>query len=147
MSYCKKREMTPELEQYRDARFREVTDALKAALRQIRTDPSLPPTVAQVARMAGCSRGLLYTNERSWVVRRVKRIANARQLREESTKSKNAEEVIDDSNIDVVLQKMRLENAEFFHKILALEVELHDARDENKELARNLKCKRPVMTS
>ena len=131
--------MTPELEKYRDTKFHELTVALRAALRQIRADPSLPPTVAQVAQMAGCSRGLLYTDDRSWAAQRVKRIARARHLREEKTKGKNAEEVKDDSNIDAVLQKMRLENAEFFHKNLALESELQEARDEIKQLARDLK--------
>ncbi|MEX3942116.1 hypothetical protein AB4Y44_21650 [Paraburkholderia sp. BR10937] len=131
--------MTPELEQDRDSKFHELTVALRAALQQIRTDPGLPASVAQVARMASCSRGLLYTDDRRWVVRRIEKIKKLRRLRDKKVHENGAEADKVEGGVPAQLAAMRRENAQLFHECKALKGELRAAQDENEQLSRNLK--------
>jgi chromosome segregation ATPase len=131
--------MNSGLKKYKNTKFDRVTAALRTALRQIRADPRLPLTVTQVADMANCSRELLYTPKRKWVVRRIERIALARALLDKTTEPKNADSRKDEGGLEKMLQTMRHDNASLFHEKRALLNELQTVRDENKELSRDLK--------
>ncbi|MEX3672357.1 hypothetical protein AB3X82_29765 [Paraburkholderia phenoliruptrix] len=132
--------MNSGLEEYKDTEYDRLTAALKTALLQIRSDPHLAATVAQVSRMAHCSRQVLYSPGRRWVVTRVRRIGRSRALRDKKlSQSDNGASVKDDDSFEKTLQNMRQENAKLFHEKLFLKKELEAIRDENKQLGRDLK--------
>ncbi|MDR6205361.1 hypothetical protein [Paraburkholderia graminis] len=131
--------MNTGLEEYKDAEYDRLTAALKAALLEIRSDPRLRATVAQVARMANCSRQQLYNEPRSWVVRRIKRIALSRKLSEKKESQTVEPNGVDDDSALQMLKEMRRENSQLFHDKRALLKQLEAARDEIKQLSRDLK--------
>jgi hypothetical protein len=97
-----------------------------------KADRSQPATAADLARMAKCSRALLYTDKRSWgswVLRRLGRIAAARSL---GTRTKNtkASDEADATVVGVAIRNMKRENADLFHENLDLQRLLAAARKE-----------------
>ena len=133
--------MNSGFEQYNATKFDQLTAALKSALHQIHADPRLPLTVKQVADMADCSRQLLYSPKRKWVVKRIERIALSRGLRDKKeSETTNPNVAEDDSAVQEILERMRYENAQLFHEKLALKQQLEALRDENEQLSRDLKA-------
>jgi len=89
--------------------------------------------------MVGCSRQVLYSPKRRWVVTRIDRITESRDLRDEKkSQAINPSAAEDDNTLDI-LKEMRRENSQLFHEKLALQQQLETARDENKQLGRDLK--------
>ncbi|WP_154677987.1 hypothetical protein [Paraburkholderia nodosa] len=134
------------LESYKSEEFEIMTARLKSALEILRGDITIPATRDSIIQLAGCSRRLLYTPKRSWVIDELESICKER----DSSKTDNDEEIGENPSdgeelISLVdrqnnrIEQLQAQNSEYFHEIHRLKCEIQDLNSELTRLNEQLK--------
>jgi hypothetical protein len=134
------------LEEFKAREFEAMTNKLDKALELLRGSSTIPATQASVMDLAGCSRRLLSTPERRWVMKELADIKKNR-LSEDTPLSEGdaAEPTIDvDSLVKLIdqqnsrIETLQTQNSELFEEVLRLEGEKQTLDKESAELKKSL---------